>query len=414
MSEALTERISHLRHDLRTPLNAILGYSEMVLEEIEGRAPDLAVALRAVHARSKELLALIQERLGAPALGPEVDVVALTTRFHAELHPGCQELQTHCSGLLRLVQEGGFEEVQGDISRIAAAVQNLHTLVHALVEKKAAAPSPETGARLPFLSESAGGDTATDLDPDFLYLLDESPERRQRHGHILVVDDNEMNRNLLARGLHREQHYFALATNGEQALEMLEAGDFDLVLLDILMPGIDGFEVLRRIKAHRQLAHVPVIMISALDEISSVVRCIEMGAADYLPKPFDPVLLRARVNACLEQKRLRDKELDYLRQVGLVTEAAAAMEAGKFQPEALLGVSGRSDALGQLARVFVSMAREVQAREQRLQQQVQQLRIEIDQARKTQQVAEVTASQYFRDLQSKVEQLRRRKPREGG
>jgi DNA-binding response OmpR family regulator len=229
-----------------------------------------------------------------------------------------------------------------------------------------------------------------------------------------VVDDNEMNRNMLARGLHREQHYFALAADGEQALAILETGDFDLVLLDILMPGVDGFEVLRRLKANPQLAHVPVIMISALDEISSVVRCIEMGAADYLPKPFNPVLLRARVNACLEQKRLRDKELDYLRQVGLVTEAAAAMEVGKFQPDTLQGVSGRSDALGRLARVFVSMAREVQAREQRLQQQVQQLRIEIDQARKTQQVTEVTDSQYFRDLQSKVEQLRRRKPREGG
>jgi DNA-binding response OmpR family regulator len=227
-------------------------------------------------------------------------------------------------------------------------------------------------------------------------------------GLVLVVDDDPFNRNLLARGLHRQKRYFALARNGREALDLLQAGGFDVVLLDIVMPELDGFETLARIKADEGLKHTPVIMISALDQIDAVVRCVEMGAEDYLPKPFDPVLLRARVGACLEKKRLRDQELEYLRNVAAVTEAAAAVEAGAFDPDSLSGVARREDALGRLARVFQSMAREVQAREQRLRQEVRELRIEIDEARMAHQVAEITETDYFQQLQQKAQSMRRR------
>ena len=93
---------------------------------------------------------------------------------------------------------------------------------------------------------------------------------------------------------------------------MPPAEDFDLVLLDILMPDINGYQVLEQMKSDPELRHIPVIMISALDEIDSVVRCIEIGAEDYLSKPFDPVLLKARLGASLEKKRLRDREVVYL------------------------------------------------------------------------------------------------------
>jgi DNA-binding response OmpR family regulator len=149
-------------------------------------------------------------------------------------------------------------------------------------------------------------------------------------------------------------------------------------------------------------------MISAVEELESVVKCIELGAQDYLPKPFNPVLLRARLTACLERKRLRDQEIDYLHQVGRVTAAAAAIKANTFQPESLDGVARRSDELGQLALVFQEMARQVYAREQHLQRQVQQLRIEIDQARKAREVAEITESDYFQQLLGKAEELRNR------
>ncbi len=125
---------------------------------------------------------------------------------------------------------------------------------------------------------------------------------------ILIVDDQEENCTVLQRRLEKEGHTCAAVYDGATALERLAVEDFDLVLLDIMMPGIDGREVLRRIKTDEKLRHVPVIMISALDQIESVVACIEQGAEDYLPKPFNPVLLRARIGSSLDRKRLRDAE----------------------------------------------------------------------------------------------------------
>jgi len=132
-------------------------------------------------------------------------------------------------------------------------------------------------------------------------------------GHILVVDDNKMNRLLLARGLEQQGHKVGFAENGRQALELLRAQSFDLVLLDVLMPEMDGYQVLEQLMADPHLKNVPVIMVSAVDELESVVKCIEMGAEDYLPKPINPVLLKARIGASLEKKRLRDRQHELIR-----------------------------------------------------------------------------------------------------
>jgi DNA-binding response OmpR family regulator len=182
---------------------------------------------------------------------------------------------------------------------------------------------------------------------------------------------------------------------------------FDVVLLDILMPEMDGYETLSQIKADPNLRHIPVIMITAVDEMDSVLRCIEMGATDYLPKPFNAALLHARINASLAGKRLRDLELEYLEQVGYVMDAAAAVEAGTFEPGKLDSVVRREDALGQLARTFQKMAREVRLREERLRQQVQELRIEIDEARQAQKVAEITETDFFKSLRAQADRLRK-------
>lgn len=133
---------------------------------------------------------------------------------------------------------------------------------------------------------------------------------------ILVVDDNEDNRYVLTRRLKRLGYGDVdVAEDGRIALEKIALRSYDLVLLDIMMPEINGYEVLERIKADEALRHIPVIMISAVDEIDSVVRCIEMGAEDYLSKPFNPVLLAARVGATIEKKKLRDQEVLYLEQL---------------------------------------------------------------------------------------------------
>jgi CheY-like chemotaxis protein/class 3 adenylate cyclase/predicted metal-dependent HD superfamily phosphohydrolase len=203
-------------------------------------------------------------------------------------------------------------------------------------------------------------------------------------GRMLVVDDERINRMLLERALRQEGYDVATAGDGRQALEMLGTQPFDVVLLDILMPELDGYVTLAQIKGDSALRHIPVIMISAVDEMDSVVRCIQMGATDYLPKPFNPALLRARINTSLAEKRLRDLEREYLEQVGYVADAAAAVEAATFDPASLDGVAARGDALGQLARVFQRMAAEVHLREQRLKRQLQQLHADMEEMRKAQ------------------------------
>jgi two-component system sensor histidine kinase ChiS len=145
-------------------------------------------------------------------------------------------------------------------------------------------------------------------------------------GFLLVVDDNEANRDVLSRRLERQGYAVATAENGREALTMLSAQNFDLVLLDIIMPVMDGYEMLHYLKADEALRHIPVIMITALSELDSAVRCIEMGAEDYLPKPFNPTLLKARIGACLEKKRAKkiERELDAARQL-LETSRQAGM-----------------------------------------------------------------------------------------
>lgn len=131
--------------------------------------------------------------------------------------------------------------------------------------------------------------------------------------HILVVDDLEMNREMLGRRLKQLGHEVTMVESGAAALEELGHGQFDLVMLDLMMPEMDGHEVLRRIKADVNQTHLPVIMVSANDDVDNVVRCIEAGAEDYLPKPFNPVLLRARVESSLRRKELHDHEVHYQR-----------------------------------------------------------------------------------------------------
>ena len=140
-----------------------------------------------------------------------------------------------------------------------------------------------------------------------------SPERSPHRGHLLVVDDNKVNRLLLARTLERLGHTIGFAENGREALEALDRTPYDLVLLDIQMPELDGYQVLERLVADPELRKIPVIMTSSMDDLEIVARCIEMGAEDYLTKPPNPVLLKARINASLEKKWLRDQQEELLR-----------------------------------------------------------------------------------------------------
>jgi DNA-binding response OmpR family regulator len=301
--------------------------------------------------------------------------------------------------LLEEADERGLEAFTADLQKIHKAGKQLLGFINDFFDAptttdKAAAPVPKTATAAGLFRESK---------PD---TRSSSVTQPAAPGRILIVDDNESNRDMLSRRLQHQGYDVCIADSGHKALTLLNTREVDLILLDVMMPEMDGCEVLLKLKEDGRWRDLPVIMISALDEIGSVVRCIERGAEDYLPKPFDPVLLRARIGACLEKKRLRDQEVLYLRDVGHVTHAAAAVEAGQFAAETLSDVSKRPDKLGQLARVFQRMAREVAAREEQLKQQIQVLSIEIDQAKKTRQVSEITDTEYFQQLRKKAKELR--------
>lgn len=286
--------LKKIRHDLKTPLNQIIGYAEMLLEDAAGRT-EAETALRRLLDSAQACLE-VQSRL--------------LTRQPEELRPEhFQELKEDQTArsvymgeiLAELRAEPASEEWTHDLDRLGIAVSNLGTLAHRLSAQGTLVedvPVPEAAIAPLWLpgSESTGAaQPGTEPTP-------------RAGGRILVVDDNAGNRDMLSRRLEREGYFVDTAEDGRQALEKLETGSFDLVLLDIVMPELDGFAVLQSIRANQRWKEVAVIMISALDEIKSVVRCIEMGAEDYLPKPFDPVLLRARIGAILDRKRLRDEE----------------------------------------------------------------------------------------------------------
>ncbi|MEM6783654.1 MAG: SpoIIE family protein phosphatase [Bacteroidota bacterium] len=156
---------------------------------------------------------------------------------------------------------------------------------------------------------------------------------------LLVVDDNELNRDMLSRRLRKRGYAVDVAHDGREALAMVEHGDFDLVLLDVMMPEMNGYEVLQRLKDDPERRHIPVIMISALDEMDSIIRCIKLGAADYLPKPFNATLLRARVEASLAVKRLHDRQRAHTESLSRELEIGRQIQRG-FLPSELPSAPG--------------------------------------------------------------------------
>ncbi|WP_088891602.1 ATP-binding response regulator [Leptolyngbya ohadii] len=154
---------------------------------------------------------------------------------------------------------------------------------------------------------------------------------------ILVVDDNNVTQLYITRQLEQQRYRITLANHGREALDRLQAEPFDLVLMDVVMPEMNGYQVLEQIKADPVLRSIPVIMISSTDDLERAIRCIEKGAEDYLSKPLNATLLRARINACLERKWLRDQEQAYLHQ--LQAEKAQAEAANRAKSAFLANMS---------------------------------------------------------------------------
>ncbi|MCW5554046.1 MAG: SpoIIE family protein phosphatase [Verrucomicrobiae bacterium] len=292
--------LSRMRHELRTPINHILGYCEMLMEE--GQIPAAhAEDLRRIHAGGRELQVLIGRYFDEEQFFQQRDLHQL---YH-ELRTPVNHIIGYSDLLIEHADDPAMQGVIPDLKKIREAAVNWLALMEAyLIE--------------PVLSSAAGtaeGSVPTPqaiaLNLGFTFKVPEPKSARSAfhdEGAILVVDDDESSREMLARRLRRCGYTVSAVPGGLQALALARSQEFDLVLLDMIMPGLDGFQVLAKFKADPELHETPVIMLSALDEENGIARCIEMGAEDYLAKPFNSVFLRARIGACLEKKRLRDRE----------------------------------------------------------------------------------------------------------
>jgi serine phosphatase RsbU (regulator of sigma subunit) len=229
-----------------------------------------------------------------------------------------------------LLEEAGEQQLESfvaDLNKIQSAGQQLLRMINDPLDPVLFQAAPTRPA-----SKTADPSALfSDIEPrKRLSTSDDDSRAHRPSSRLLVVDDNEANRDMLARRLSHEGYRVETAEHGRKALEMIKSQPVDLVLLDVMMPEMNGYEVLEQLKADSTLRDIPVIMISALDEIESVVRCIEMGAEDYLSKPFNPVLLRARVTACLEKKRLRDVERLYAQSMEKELEIGRKIQSSFF------------------------------------------------------------------------------------
>ncbi len=315
--KALTTRdhegLSKLRHALRTPLNQVIGYSELLMETAaETGTTALIPELKRIHSGGGELLALINDALAAWKIeAGKVDFAALRENLRSPL--GSVIILTGDS--LGKARTAGQAAIAKDLEKILHAAQNLLNLSENTGTSDLVATAPTRPASDDTAS-AQGILNAPVLNPGNLtpenFDISRSPMPTFR---ILAVDDDDMNRDMLTRRLNKLGYEVTEAANGRDALSKVKDGNFDLILLDILMPGLDGFQTLEFIKADPHHKHIPVIMLTALDDVDSTVRCIEAGAEDCVPKPFSPVILRARITASLEKKRLRDQEQAFLVQL---------------------------------------------------------------------------------------------------
>ena len=298
--------LAHVRHELRTPINAILGYSELMLEEDPG--PDLEADLRKIHAAGSTLLGLVDRILNPAQLAGAIerDLDSYAEEVRVDLRTPVNSVIGYSEMLLETEQERGRTAFLADLERIHTAAVTLLAHSDDMVAVALAAPGSEGDAGR---AADALGVSAR-LAQGVLEGMATAPASAARGpegaGTLLVVDDNDSGRDLLARQLAGYGYIVDTATNGAEALERLAATRFDMVLLDVIMPVMDGVETLRRIKADPLLHSMPVVMLSSLDETDAALRCLELGAEEYLSKPVPSRLLQARIEANLLLRRLRE------------------------------------------------------------------------------------------------------------
>jgi CheY-like chemotaxis protein len=288
--------LSELRHEMRTPIGHIIGYAEMIEEDLgEEKAKMFSGDLEAIQNAGHKMLGLIDQHFNtAKNSADEINFADAQFQLRLQLN--------HISGYTEMLREDsiedGFDAILGDLDHIASAQASVLRMIEQIgahFERTGAAKGAAAKAETAVVEPQA---------PSSIFGVG---------GEILIVDDDPANRELLARRLARSGYSSNCVDSGETALKQLEKRRYDLILLDQKMPGMSGLETLEVIQSSARLRTIPVIMLSAADDSHLMVQCILHGAEDYVAKPFNPILLTARINACLEKVRLRQNIAQQLR-----------------------------------------------------------------------------------------------------
>ncbi|MEA3244966.1 MAG: protein kinase [Gemmatimonadota bacterium] len=371
-------------HRLRVAARRITADCEFLLADATRRRSKLARdAIAGALVAAHELRAVVERIADAPGEAPGPgDGGAPDTLRDAQ-----QRIVRSMTRILASVPTSLEDEL---LLADARAIRDQALRLHAGAADSAAdGPAPAaSGNGAGTAATAAGLETVRSPRPSVPTVAEPARAR------ILVVDDSDAPRRMLKQLVGRLGHDVTEASGGHAAFGIATQEAIDLVISDIEMPEGDGFELLQRLKADERTRDVPVIMVSGLDDTASVVRCIEAGADDHIPKPFDAVLLRARLRSSLEQKRLRDRELAYLRRVAGLTAAALAVEDAAYEPGSLDTIAAHDDELGRLARVFDRLVLGFRAREAQLERRLDDLKREVRRtgAHQPQQVGEMDAT----------------------
>ena len=311
--------LKNIKHDLINPINAMIGYSELILDTLD-EAGDMSLErdIQSIYHSSTAILATIQELFSDKTkTGDDIGSVILNEDLHYSIRTPLSSI----IGISELILEDtatvtdlDLQDIQDSVSNINQAGKRLLRLINDLSK----------------YSDLSNGDLMESYYTD-LYLKESSIRNFQfntevkipaKIGTILIVDDESANLDIIDKILQQSNHKTFTAESGAEALKVLEkeSAKIDLILLDLIMPEVNGMDLLKKLKDNNNTYHIPVIMLSALDEIDTIVECISMGADDFLIKPVNRILLHARLNNALEKKYFHDKEIKYQKQIKIEQE----------------------------------------------------------------------------------------------
>jgi len=299
--------------DLLAPVDAIAQMIDALIDAAGDRVAPFRADLDKVTSATQKFRALAQG-LFDQASTNDLTVAFSINNLPREQRHDMRTPMNHMIGYSELILEEvrGAEEKDEEIELAMSKVLDWSRRLNKIFDRL----SKDEDQR----SVVAGSSDTTQMIRNFVKAMkpaEVDPEvlRDRSKGRVLIADDNEINRDLLAHQIDKLGHTTVQVSDGDEVLARMNEEAFDLLLLDVIMPGRNGIEVLTELRQDARFRHVPVIMLSALDELGSAVRCIEIGAEDYIGKPFEWGLLKARIGAALEKKRLRDRENEYVKQI---------------------------------------------------------------------------------------------------